>query len=209
MRGTAMHRRFSYLCALFTIAYLSLSCGLAQCQSVVYSGSITKSGLPVNNGYVIVGTFKPSFNPLSNIAFENEYSYDGFGNYCTCDSKYSRGVSDGTFTPIGSGAFTTIGTFLGSGTSLAPAGRQVWMWAFDGPNPDTANTLAVATSSSWITGSNPLTINTAQASSFVFGSENGTAIELAFHFDIPEPSSCTLAGFILSLLGFRRCARLS
>jgi hypothetical protein len=163
--------------------------------------------LPVNNGYVIVGTFKPSFIPF--VDFENEYSYDGYGNYCTCDSKYSRGVSDGTFTPIGSGAFTTFGTVFGSGTNLAPAGRQVWMWAFDGPNPDAANFLAVATSPSWITGSDPLTINTAQASSFVFGSKNGTAIALAFHVDIPEPSSCTLAGFILSLLGFRRSARLN
>jgi hypothetical protein len=180
---------------------------LARCQTVTYSGSITKSGSPVNNGYVIVGTFKPSFNPF--LDFENEYSYDGYGNYCTCDSKYSRGVSDGAFTPIGTGAFTTAGTVFGSGTNFAPAGRQVWMWAFDSPNPDTANFLAVATSPSWITGSNPLVLSTSQASSFVFGSKNGTAIALAFHLDIPEPSSCTLVGFILSLLGFRRSARLS
>jgi hypothetical protein len=204
-----MHRRLSFLYALFAIVNLLLSCGVARCQTVTYSGSITTSGRPVNNGYVIVGTFKSSFNPLSNIAFENEYSYDGYGNYCTCDSKYSRGISDGTFTPIGSGAFTTFGTVFGSGTNLAPAGRQVWMWAFDGPNPDAANTLAVATSPSWITGSDPLTINTAQASSFVFGSKNGTAIALAFHFDIPEPSSFMLTGFILLLPGFLRSARLN
>jgi hypothetical protein len=189
---------------LLAIFCLSLGQKRARGQSITYSGSITRNGSAVNSGFVIVGTFKPSFNPLNNFQFENEYSYDGAGNYCTCDSKYSRGVSDGTFTPIGTGTFTALGTFSGSGLNLSNSGQQIWMWAFDSTNPDTANTLAVATSASWVTGNNPLTITSSQASGFAWGSNNGSAIALEFHFDIPEPSSCVLGGFALPALFIRR-----
>lgn len=169
----------------------------AAAEVVSYNGDLTLNGGPVPNGFVIAGTFAPTFDP-------HNYKYvygDSWGNLLS--SQYSQAVSDGNFRPIGSGTTTFLdGAFAGSGFNSTGAGHPIYLFAFDHPNPDLAENFALATSPSWITGGATLSISGADASAFVFGLKAGSTIELN-GLPFPEPSSFALVATLVCVLAPR------
>src|SRR5687767_2230345 len=85
----------------------------AAAEVVSYNGDLTVNGGPVPNGFVIAGTFAPTFDP-------HNYKYvygDSSGNLLS--SEYSQAVADGNFRPIGSGTTTFLdGAFAGTGFNI-------------------------------------------------------------------------------------------
>lgn len=166
-------------------------------QFVTYSGALSLSGAPVANGFVIAGTFAPTFDP-----FSYKYVYgDAFGNLLS--SEYSRAVADGAFRPIGGGDTSSFdGTFSGVGLNTQGAGLAVYLFAFDHPDPDLAANFALASAAGWITGGGSgLTLAAADASIFVFGQKAGSTIQLNV-LPLPEPTSLSLA--VLAAAVWRR-----
>jgi len=172
-------------------------------QLVLYNGDLTLNGGPVPSGFVIAGTFAPTFDPQN---YKFEYG-DGFGNLLS--SAYSQAVADGNFRPIGSGTTTfPDGAFSGTGFNTTGAGHLVYLFAFDHPNPDLAANFALATNPAWVTGGHTLGISGANASAFVFGNKVGPTIGLNT-LPFPEPSTFTLVATLVCVLTprFRRKLR--
>jgi hypothetical protein len=169
----------------------------AAAEVVSYNGDLTLNGGPVPNGFVIAGTFAPTFDP-----YNYKFVYgDGSGNLLS--TEYSQAVADGNFRPIGGGTTTfPDGAFAGSGFNSTGAGHPIYLFAFDHPNPDLAANFALATSPGWITGVSPLSITGADASNFVFGQKAGPTLGLN-GLPFPEPSTFALVATLSCVLAPR------
>jgi hypothetical protein len=175
-------------------------------QVVNYSGTVVDpfaSFAPVANGFVIAGTFKPTFDPYQ---YSCVYGSDAF---CNMDStRYSQAVADGNFIPIGAGTATlSDGSFSTSGSNLQGPGQQLWLFGFSYADPDLSNDMVLASSPSWITSASPLEINTSDATLFVFGSPFGTAIALNGGLPVPEPNIALLGGVAACVASMARRKR--
>jgi hypothetical protein len=193
----------SALAILALVATLAMARPV-QAQVVSYSGNLEKFGSPVDNGFVIAGTFKPGFD-VNN--YNYVYGIDSFGNMET--PKYAQAVSDGNFIPIGAGTLSSLGAFSGSGTGSVGSGHQVWLFAFPQANPDAGTEAVLATNPSWMTGAGVLTISGSDATTFKFGILSGNALQV-LGLPVPEPSSIALAVsvFVATLHRRRRCSAL-
>lgn len=165
----------------------------ASAAIVNYQGQLTNYGAPVTTGYVIAGTFKPTFDPY---LYKHAYGIDDAGNM---DSpRLTQAIADGNFIPIGSGAnVAPDGSFSGSGVTALSAGTKVWVFAFDNVNADAAQNFALASQPKWMTSPNAVTLYGGDATEFVFGFKFGDQISLSV-LPMPEPSSllmvCTALG---------------
>ncbi|BBO33193.1 PEP-CTERM sorting domain-containing protein [Lacipirellula parvula] len=173
----------------FTAPLLWGATQLANAATVNYQGQLTNYGAPVTTGYVIAGTFKPTFNPYS---YKYVYGIDSAGNM---DSpRLTQAIADGNFIPIGSGANVAAdGSFSGSGVTALSAGTKLWIFAFDNVNADAAGNFALASHSTWLTSPSTVSLNGADALEFVFGFKFGNQISLNV-LPVPEPSSLLMVG---------------
>jgi hypothetical protein len=198
------HLRRAHRLALVAACISAFAIGRAAHGQVVnYAGSVSNQGAPVSSGFIIAGTFKPTFDPYS---YKFVYGIDEFGNMN--ETMYSQAIADGNFIPIGSGALTQgDGSLTGSGIALGKVGQQVYLFAFNGPNPDLADNFALASHPAWVISNQGVSINTSQATQFVFGQPVGGALGLQV-LPVPEPGSLALGCLALgSAVGWRRLAR--
>ena len=165
---------------LLPLVVFLASVSVASATMVEYTGQVTIRGRPVQNAFVIAGTFDPGFDPTTYGCF---YGIGG----CNMDStRYSQAITDGNFRPIGNGTHTTAsGDFAGSGNASDISGSSIYLFVFkdgreSGPSdPDLAKFFALATSTemSWIAGDINV-IDGSDANRFVFGGNNEGSIDL-------------------------------
>jgi hypothetical protein len=161
-----------------------------SCAATVnYIGTLyNESGVPIQGGRVIAGTFKPGFN-VSNYACT--YS-DPFCN--PYDNNYSLAVADGNFIPLDAGVLTSsTGGFFGSGISTA-TGSQIWLFAFTGsqPNGGGGQVLASGSGSSFFVPSfGSTTVNSSGANQFIFGESFNSGFKTT-GLPVPEPATATI-----------------
>jgi hypothetical protein len=167
---------------------------LAGAGTVNYQGQLTNYGNTVTSGYVIAGTFKPTFDPYS---YKYAYGIDSAGNM---DSpRLTQAIADGNFIPIGAGANVAAdGSFSGSGVTALSAGTKLWIFAFDNVNADAAGSFALASHSTWLTSPSTVSLNGMDASEFVFGFKLGDQISVNI-LPMPEPSSLLMLGAALGV----------
>jgi hypothetical protein len=158
------------------------------------------SGVPIQGGRVIAGTFKPGFN-VSNYACT--YS-DPFCN--PYENNYSLAVADGNFIPFDAGGLTSsTGIFSGSGISTA-TGSQIWTFAFSGSQPNGAGGQVLATGSGpsfFVPAAGSTGFNSSGINQFIFGQSFNSGLKLT-GLPVPEPASATVfAVGATSLIIFR------
>lgn len=183
---------------------LSFITDAAVAASVGYSGYLySEFGAPVVGGYVVAGTFSPD------TVFEGTY-VDDVGDWL--GGAYDNGVTAGFFSPIGNGTLTnTEGFFSSFGISSAPAGRPIWLFAFEDDSRDSFyQVLASSDDFSWQVPNQPsghTTINAVDANMFFIGNSHPQGIELSV-VPFPEPTSLVLMLLgSVTLLGKRHSCR--
>lgn len=176
------------------------------CASSVRSGQVTFEGSVIDEASELavarLGTFNPDFNPFS---YSVAYGIDSYGNMST--PNYNRAVSDGVFRPIGEGSVVD-GHLAGVGNAIGIEGQQLWLFVFEGTNPDNAGNFALFSGSTDLwrapadTGSSQLFANSADI--FVFGNGGGGGPISLQILPMPEPSSLLLlgAGGVLFIAGY-------
>lgn len=158
---------------------------------VNYGGYLYNSnGLPVSNGRVVAGTFKPSFNTDT----WNYWGTYGDAHQNSDGDSYYEAVADGTFTPIGSPVSTdSAGFFQGLGITSAPNGTKIWVYGFLNQLLNDENmVLGTSSNSSFVvSGPSDMFVNVALADTFIWGSKfsNGFRTEIG---PIPEPAAIGL-----------------
>jgi hypothetical protein len=208
--GTITTRAHSpYRLALsLVVAVVAFALHAAPAAMVNYSGVLTENSFgpsgPLNDDFVIAGTFKPGFDV-------NPYDFiygDAFGNLSP--HHYTQAVADGNFRPIGSGTLAdATGAFSGSGTATGIDGLPIWVFMFaDRPEPQRLFFLALVsgTGPEWrVQNDGATTLDTATANVFHFGQPAGGGAVAMNVAPFPEPgSAAVLALFGGSLLIRRR-----
>lgn len=175
------------------LAFLIVGCGIAShvdARYVTYSGTISEEGYPLENGFVVAGTFIPGFDPYQ---FFWVYG-DEVGN--GLPSSYSDAVDDGAFRPLGpntltnsSGVFTD--TIYVNGSSHYSS--QVWLFCFNHPSPSTGIlALCTSTNASWVLDAQDRTLYASDVDQFAYGQPGqGFDIELGIA-PMPEPSTIAI-----------------
>ncbi|MCH8043458.1 MAG: hypothetical protein IID44_07035 [Planctomycetes bacterium] len=178
-------------------AVLVSTCGFASqvatAATIQYSGNVfSESGTPVSGGYVIAGTFAPTFDDYIGTYGDDSRNLNS--------GAYNLAVADGNFFPIGPGTITSPnGTFSASGITDAPVGTPLWLFAFEDISRDSfTQILASSSNPAWQVpaqpnGSTTLTANDANV--FILGASHPQGVALRV-IPFPEPSS-----FALSVLG--------
>ncbi|WP_428304031.1 PEP-CTERM sorting domain-containing protein [Lacipirellula sp.] len=192
-----MNRLALTLCSLVFVApCLWSAINVANAGIVNYQGQLTNYGATVTSGYVVAGTFKPTFNPDN---YKYVYGIDSAGNM---DSpRLTQAIADGNFIPIGAGAnVAPDGSFSGSGFTALSAGTKLWFFAFDNVNADLAANFALASHSTWLTSPSTVALNGMDASEFVFGFKLGDQISVNV-LPMPEPSSLLMLGAAVGVAG--------
>ena len=185
---------------LLAVAGMAMCVSLANAGIVNYGGTVgwDEYGSPVQYGYVIVGTFDDSFDPLD---FVQTYSEDqGNGTFTI---RYSEAVSDGVWAPIAPGTMTgKDGRYLGVGSSSgSQAGKQIYMMCFDTPTTTGATRFALCTSTNpdWVASSASNVLYGRDADVVVQGGKSGHFdVDLQSVMAVPEPSTIVA---LLSMLG--------
>jgi len=214
--------KFSLLTSL-SVCVFGLVSQVTSAATVEYSGSVFSLGGPADGSYVVAGTFAPGYKPFSGSddfdTYSNSTLYEINDLYCVyaatvfdCNIEagaYDTAVSDGIFTPIGLGTLTDQnGFFSTSGTTDAPAGTPIWLFAFEGNDTDAGTqVLASSTDSTWLIPAQPAGVTTLVAGNadlFLFGVGHPQGVVLT-GVPIPEPTSLVLS-FLggLAILGSRR-----
>ena len=193
--------RLTFFTAVFSDVLLGCVT-VCQAATISYSGRVyDEMGQPLIGGYVVAGTFAPSFDP-------SRYSCFYGDNACNLGSQaYDRAVADGNFVPAGPGGFTGVtGLFTLAGDSTA-AGSPVWLFAFEDEGRDSFfQALATSGAANWLvpTGSGSTTLSAVQADRFVLGGDHPNGIQLSV-VPFPEPGAFVwLAMVAKALLGGRR-----
>jgi hypothetical protein len=180
---------------------------VASAATVNYSGVLTESPFPngpLNDDFVIAGTFRPGFN----VSLYNFTYGDLSGNLFP--DHYARAVADGNFRPISPGTLAnTQGAFSGSGTTTGIDDVPIWVFMFDGqPQPSHFPfylALVSGTGAEWrVQNDGATTINTATANIFKFGEPAGNGVVRLNVAPFPEPSAALLAPALGALLVRRR-----
>jgi hypothetical protein len=179
---------------LFLSAFVLALVGLgSQCVSaavVGYSGRVFLGFTPVENGYVVAGTFAPGFDASNYTCFYGD-------EVCNLNSgAFESAVTDGNFLPIGFGELTdSSGFFSAAGTTAAATGTPIWLFAFADDSADSFfQVLASSTDSSWLVPSQPAGITELVASDaniFVMGESHPLGVSLSV-IPFPEPSALLL-----------------
>ncbi len=207
--------KFSLLPSLLVCVFGLVSL-TSEAATVQYSGNLfgEYGGGPVSGGLVIAGTFAPNFDPHYYNCFYGDEACNLFGG------AYEEAVADGNFIPIPfesiipfPGTYITDqnGAFSASGTTNAPAGTPIWLWAFEDNSRESAHqVLASSTDPSWLTPAQSVGltwINASEADIFVLGNSHPQGVELTVT-PFPEPTSMALSllgGLVV--LGSRRRGR--
>ncbi|MBN1908970.1 MAG: PEP-CTERM sorting domain-containing protein [Pirellulales bacterium] len=178
------------LVALAGMAFVTANVEAGQ---VYYGGSVGWGGNddPVQYGFVIAGTFAPSFDPL----FYNMVYGGGPGSGIET-TRYSQAVKDGNWIPVAPGTLTgKDGKYLGVGTTKpSQIGEQLFVFCFNDPDPNKATRLALCTSSiaDWTAGSTNY-LYAKDANVIIYGSDsNKYDVALQAVMFVPEPSTVIL-----------------
>ena len=199
-----MPRPALLLCLSTAVCQYGVLFGDAVGATVQYSGSLfDEHGDPVGGGYVIVGTFAPGFDPYNGGNEEGTRYNCVYGDsVCNLNSgAYDSAVSDGNFIPIGAGTITMLqGGFFGAGTTSAPAGTPIWLFAFEDTSRDSFFQV-LATSSTWqVPGQPPgfASLDASDADLFVMGTSHPLGVALSV---IPFPEPCSLTFAVMACMG--------
>ncbi len=176
----------------------------ASAATVQYSGKLfAEFGPPVVGGEVIIGTFAPSFDPSQyNCVYGDESCNQVGGSF---GSAFDSAVGEGNFFPIGFGAVTEIdGSFSGFGNTAAPAGTQIWLFAFENLTRNSFyQVLASSTDPAWQVPTQPngfTAIVASQANIFVMGFPDPEGVRLNV-VPFPEPAGMAMLGLGMAFVG--------
>jgi len=197
-------KRSMFTCLTSVVATFVLASAASAQATINYQGFLySLSGLPVQNGRVIAGTFKPGFNVDNFTCIYGD-------NVCNLnDNNYTQAVADGNFIPAGAGVLTGFnGAFSGSGFSSAPAGSKVWIFGFPtsqtSPQPDYTEVLASSSDPSFIVpAGGTATINASLANQFELGQKFSNGLQLT-SIPIPEPSAAAVLAICLLTFSIQR-----
>jgi hypothetical protein len=200
-----MTRRMPIFFATVAMSLLTGPFSLSA-ATVNYSGKLfSEAGPPVSGGEVVIGTFAASFDPF-------QYSCVYGDGACNLDlGAFNSAVGEGNFFPIGSGAITgTDGFFSGTGTTSAPSGTPIWMFAFEDLTRDSFyQVLTTSSHSAWQVPAQPSGITeivALQANTFVMGFPEPEGIRLNV-VPFPEPGTFLLLTVVGMVMGLKRQGR--
>lgn len=177
----------------------------AHTATINYSGRVFKNpyinlNTPLEEAFVIVGTFAPGFAPHS----YNFVYGDTSGNQN--EFAYPMAVSDGNFIPLGSGTFTDAdGNYSASVETSLPEGTPIWQFVLKGDDNDPTDdalpqSQILASSLIWQIPAQPdgtIDLVATHADMFIMGGPHPLGISVSVP-PFPEPRTVTMGALALA-----------